>query len=185
MRWPCPPWLIPLLENPYVGALLGSGKLIDRAGVSPGMRVLDVGCGPGRLAIPAAARVAPRGFVVALDIQPAMLRRLARRAKAHPGVRILLVRGSASALPFRRATFDRALVVTVLGEVRDRTAALKDLHATIKPGGLLSVSELVPDPHYQSRSRVRRLAERAGFRFRSGFGSWFAFTLNLVRGSEN
>ena len=49
---PCPYWLIPLLENPYMNAVAGSALLLDRAQVSQGMKVLDVGCGPGRITLP-------------------------------------------------------------------------------------------------------------------------------------
>ncbi len=73
---PCPAWLISLLENPYFEAMAGSAKLLQRATVKPGLSVLDVGCGPGRLTIPAAKIVDPSGEVVALDIREKMLRRV-------------------------------------------------------------------------------------------------------------
>jgi ubiquinone/menaquinone biosynthesis C-methylase UbiE len=123
------------------------------------MQVLDMGCGPGRLTLPAARRVGAQGAVVAVDIQPAMLERL------------------------ERGRFDRAFLVTVLGEIHDRPAALAEIHAALKPGGLLSVSELIPDPHYQSRGRVERLAREAGFKPDRVFGTWLAFTANFVRRS--
>jgi hypothetical protein len=38
---------------------------------------------------------------------------------------------------------------------------------------------MLPDPHHQSRGKVRRLAEGAGFRFRESFGNLFVFTVNF------
>jgi hypothetical protein len=125
---PCPSWLVVLLENPYMNAVAGSALILERARIGPGMAVLDVGCGPGRLALPAAERVGPTGRVVALDIQEAMLR---------------------------------------------------EIHAALRPAGLLSVTEVLPDPHFQSRRRVRRLAEAAGFRHVETLGRWYAFTMNF------
>lgn len=177
----CPAWLIPLLENPYMNALAGSELLLDRAGVSPGMSVIDVGSGPGRLAIPAATRVGPQGRVVALDLQPAMIRRLDKRLAAGGLGNIETVLAGAGEGQMPVGAFDRAFLVTVLGEIMDQAAALQEIHQALKPGGLLSITEVLPDPHYQSRRRVRRLAEAAGFRFEECVGPWYAFTMNFRR----
>src|SRR6058998_3755979 len=56
----------------------GATKLVDRLDVAPGMRVLDVGAGIGRVSIPLAAKVGPEGEVVALDVQEAMLDQLVK-----------------------------------------------------------------------------------------------------------
>jgi SAM-dependent methyltransferase len=81
--------------------------------------------------------------------------------------------------------FDRALLVTVLGEVPDREAVLKEIYAVLKPGGILSVTEIIFDPHFQGRNTVTRLAETAGFRVQAFFGNRLAYTLNLEKPSGN
>lgn len=159
----------------------GSGLLLDRAGVAEGMRVLDVGCGPGRLSLPAAERVGPDGLVVALDIQEAMLEKLRARAAERGIVNIRIVHAGIGEGKIERGFFDRALMVTVLGEVRDRERALQEVFAALKPGGILSITEVLPDPDYQPREKVRRLAEAAGFKQAGSFGTLFAFTANFVR----
>jgi ubiquinone/menaquinone biosynthesis C-methylase UbiE len=80
--------------------------------------------------------------------------------------------------------FDRALLVTVLGEIPDRTGALKEIFNALKPGGILSVTETLFDPHYQSRQTVTRLAGAVGFRERGFFGNRAAFTVNLEKPSS-
>ena len=181
----CPPWLIPLLENPYMNALAGSRLLLDRAGVESGMAVIDVGSGPGRLTIPAAERVGPEGRVVALDLQAAMIRRLEERIaeRGIDNVELLLAGAGNGRMP--RGAFDRAFLVTVLGEIVDQVAALQEIYAALRPGGILSVTEVLPDPHFQSRQRVRRLAEAAGFEFKRAMGAWYAFTMNLRKPSPS
>jgi predicted RNA methylase len=79
--WPCPAWLVPLLENPYVEAVAGAKTILERAGIRPGMRALDAGCGPGRLTVPASKMVGPSGQIVAVDIQRRMLQMLRGRVE--------------------------------------------------------------------------------------------------------
>ena len=178
---PCPPWLSGLLENPYVDMVAGPQTILDRLDLAAGMRVLDVGCGPGRLAVPAAKQVGPAGTVVALDIQAEMLRRLEERREQNKLPNIHLIQAGAGAGKLVERDFDRALLVTVLGEIPDQAAALREIFAALKPGGILSVTEIIPDPHYQSRRAVIRLARAAGFQENGYFGSWLAYTINLIK----
>lgn len=175
----CPAWLAVLLENPYMNRLAGAEVILDRAGISEGLAVLDVGCGTGRIALPAARRVGPAGRVVALDLQPEMLQRTEARVmeSGFGNVETVLAGIGEGAVPGE--IFDRAILVTVLGEIVDQAAGLAEIHAGLKPGGILSVTEVLPDPHYQSRKRVRRLAEAAGFHLVEARGPWYAFTMNF------
>lgn len=69
---PCPPWLDWLLENPYTEMIAGSDAILDRLDLQPGMRLLDVGSGPGRITLPAAERVGPEGLAFTLNfVKPA------------------------------------------------------------------------------------------------------------------
>src|SRR3712207_6232773 len=76
-------------------------------------------------------------------------------------------------------TFDRAWLVLVLGEIPNRAEALREIYAALKPVGILSVTEMLPDPHYQHRATVVQLAEAAGFQVSETFGPWVGFTLHL------
>jgi ubiquinone/menaquinone biosynthesis C-methylase UbiE len=186
---PFPASLAGLIDNPVTRAFSGTSTLIQRAGVGAGMRVLDAGSGPGRLTIPLARQVGPAGEVVALDVQEGMLERVRRRARIAglANVRTILapLAPGASLLAAERAAYDRALLVTVLGEVPDRAAALALLHSMLKPGGILSITEIILDPDYQRRATVQRLAEGAGFRLDRSFGSAVAFTSNFRKRPED
>jgi ubiquinone/menaquinone biosynthesis C-methylase UbiE len=180
---PCPAGFSWILYNPYTRFVAGSDLLVRRAAVKPGMEVLDAGCGPGRLTIPLARAVGPYGNVTALDVQPKMLEKVNKKARTAGLSNVRTVQGSLG----RRATeefeniFDRAFLVTVLGEISDKQSALTEIYRALKPGGVLSITEMLPDPHYQNRNRVRLLAEDAGFRFDATYGPWFAFTINFVK----
>ena len=82
--------------------------------------------------------------------------------------------------------FDRALLVTVLGEIPNKHEALREIYNSLKEGGILSVTELIPDPHYTTIKRVRTLCRDAGFKEIDSFGNWVAFTINFIKhGKEN
>jgi ubiquinone/menaquinone biosynthesis C-methylase UbiE len=83
------------------------------------------------------------------------------------------------------ALFDRAFLVTVLGEIPDRQAALGEIHRALKPGGVLSVTEVLPDPHYQLAGTVRRLAEAVGFSPGPTWSQGIAFTAHFRRSVES
>ena len=183
-RWaslPCPWWMVPLLENPYFQLVAGAELLMDRAGIGAGMRVLDAGCGPGRLTVPIAERVGEAGRVVALDRQPRMLRRLQQRVADHgiTNVEMVLGRIGEGRLPVE--SFDIAVLVTVLGEIPEKVAALREIRGALRADGVLSVTEVLPDPHYLSLARVRALAAEAGLRERQVFEGRVGYTVNLVR----
>lgn len=178
---PCPTWLAWLLDNPMWRGSAGSDRLLDRLALRPGMTVLDIGAGPGRLSVPAARRVAPGGEVVALDIQPGMLDKLRARAAAAGVTNIRTILGGAGQGLVAREAFACALLVTVLGEIPDRKAALREIYAALKPGGVLSVTEILLDPHYQSRGTLQRLATAVGFQIGPYFGNPAAYTLHLVK----
>jgi ubiquinone/menaquinone biosynthesis C-methylase UbiE len=178
---PCPTWFAWFLEGRWADASPLTRSTLDRLGLQPGQRVLEVGPGPGRLLIPAARRVLPGGEVVGLDIQPGMLEKLKNHAARNGVSNLAAVLGDATQPHFPPESFDLVYLCTVLGEIPDRAAALRQCHAVLKPGGVLSITEIIPDPHYQPFPKVKQLAQAAGFELRQVYGLWAYFTANFVK----
>lgn len=179
---PCPAWLSWLveLENP----LFRSNRahvIIERLELQPGMKVLDLGCGPGRLTIPMARQVDPQGEVLAIDVQPGMLRRVQEKAHSANLNNIRYLQAALGEGKLEHGQADRALLVTVFGEIPNQKAALQEIFQALKPGGILSVTEVIADPHFQRRQTVRALAGAAGFKEKACFGNGLAFTMNLEK----
>lgn len=179
----CPASLSCLLENPYMKAVAGPDRIFQRLRLEEGMKLLDVGAGPGRLALPAAERVGKAGEVLALDIQAKMLEKLRARAEAGGIGNIQLINAPAGGGGLEKDYFDRALLVTVLGEIPNKRDALVEIYQALRQGGLLSVTEVIPDPHYTSLKKVRALCGDAGFREIEKYGNWFAYTINFMKPS--
>jgi ubiquinone/menaquinone biosynthesis C-methylase UbiE len=178
---PCPAWLAWSLEIDVMKKYGGQTVAIEMLELAPGMRVADVGCGPGRLTIPIAEAVSPGGEVVALDIQSKMLDRLKRRISEKAVTNVTLLQAGAGEGKLAKNFFDRALLVTVLGEIPDRERALKEIYTALKPGGILVVTEVMGDPHYQRLNKVKQLAETAGFGLGRLKTTPLSFALQLVK----
>jgi ubiquinone/menaquinone biosynthesis C-methylase UbiE len=179
---PCPVWLSWLVEldNPFAKTNRAA-FIVEHLNLAPGMTVLDAGCGPGRLTIPLARAVGGQGEVVALDLQAGMLERVREKVEAEGLANIRLLQAGLGEGALEQGKFDRAVLVTVLGEIPEREPALNEVFDALKPGGILSVTELVFDPHFQRHSTVKRLAESVGFREGAFYGSGIAYTVHFQK----
>ncbi len=130
-----------------------------------GERVLEVGPGTGYYTLEMADWVKPDGTVDLLDLQQSMLDHTMRRAGEAGLSNITPTRSDATAMPFDDASFDAAYLVTVLGEIPDQAAALRELARVLKPGGRLVVGELLGDPHYVRLGPLRLRANGAGLSY--------------------
>ena len=175
-----PPRLAFLLDGPWRRLLITPDSHADRLQVRPDARVLEVGTGPGYLSV-AVARRTPRGALVAVDVQRPMLERARAKVTAAGLTNVAFVRADALRLPFADASFDTAYLVTVLGELPDADVALRELFRVLRPGGLLSITEQLPDPDFTRFSGVRRRCERHGFSLAERFGRSWNYTANFTR----
>lgn len=185
-RWnlPCPTWLAWGLDNPFLVWLLGTRTTIDRLDLQPGQHVLEIGPGPGRLLLPAARRVLPDGRAVGVDLQPGMIDRLVHRAKASGLSNVEGIVADAATVELPTDRFDVVIIALTLGEIPRREDALQRAFFALKPGGLLSITELFPDPHFTRRGTVRRLAEAAGFEHRSTGGCAIYFNAHFTKRAQ-
>lgn len=107
--------------------------LADAAGVDAGMRVLDVGCGPGGLSSELAGRVGAER-VAAID--PAA-QFAAACAERNPGADVR--EGVAEELPWGDGEFDAALSSLVIGFMRDPDRGIREMARVTRPGGTVAV----------------------------------------------
>lgn len=116
-------------------------EFLDRLAIEPGTRVLDVACGTGQLAIPA-ARAGAR--VSGVDIAPNLIEQAQARAEA-AGLDVEFAEGDAEALPYEDGSFD--LVISLIGAMfaprPDVVAA--ELTRVCRPGGRIVMGNWTPD----------------------------------------
>jgi SAM-dependent methyltransferase len=129
-------------QDPYFDEV---GWVLDLAGLAPGMRVLDAGCGNGLYL----RGLRERGVAaVGCDLAPGML-----RAAAHPA----LLNADVTALPLRDGAVDVTLAIHMLYHVPDREAAIRELRRVTAAGGTCVA---VTNGSWHTRS-LRDLVERA------------------------
>jgi SAM-dependent methyltransferase len=146
-----------------------------------GERILEVGPGTGYYTLDVAEWVKPDGQVDILDIQQEMLDHSMLRAGGRGLSNINPTRADATAMPYDDGTYDAALLVTVLGEVPDQDAALRELARVLKPGGRLIVGELLGDPHYVRLAPLRLRASGAGLSYERRVGSALGYFARFAK----
>ena len=174
---PCPYSLARLLDTPI--RRLYMAAIVERIGIRPGERVLELGPGPGLFTVQAAQRAGPEGTLYAVDIQSEMIAAVEERVRAAEITNVETYVASAYEIPLADATIDRVFLIAVLPEIPDRRRALAEIRRVLVPGGVLSLSEEIIDPDYPLRRTTIRWAEAAGFELLEQHGNWLAYTMNF------
>jgi ubiquinone/menaquinone biosynthesis C-methylase UbiE len=123
--------------------------LVAHAGIRPGAAVLDVGCGKGAVALPAARATGPDGHVMGIDLALPMLE-YARNAAARQGLtNTRFEEGDAEAPPFAAGSFDVLLAGNVMQWLPEPATAVRRWRDLLAPGATLATSwGLAEDPRW-------------------------------------
>lgn len=117
-----------------------TGHALRLAGLRPGMRVLDVGCGPGDVSFIAARLVGAEGAVLGVDAAPDVIA-LARSRAADQGLKTVRFEATAIDDIALDEPVDAVIGRTILMHLPDPVAALRHLTAMVRPGGLVAFCE--------------------------------------------
>lgn len=143
---------------------------------------MDLGCGGGAFTTSVARAVGMQGRVYAVDIQSKMLEQLERklaRSENQDITNIEIRQASAYDLPLEYEIVDLVYMVAVLPEIPDRGRALREVRRVLRLGGILAITELLPDPDYPRRSTTVKLCRREGFAVDANFGNLWNYTVRF------
>jgi ubiquinone/menaquinone biosynthesis C-methylase UbiE len=142
--------LLPIFRNPY--------RLLETAGLKPGQKVLEVGCGPGFFTIPAARMVGDEGIIYAVDVHPLAIKRVQKKIKREKIKNVTPILGNAADTGLPDRSIDLAFLFG-LGYIAGGLENLvSEMRRILKPEGLLSF-EKTRGPEKELIDEV----ERGGF----------------------
>lgn len=127
-----------LRSHEWRTAANSAGYLLDR--LTPGLDLLDVGCGPGTITVDLAARVAP-GRVLGIDRAEDVIAQAAELGAHRPELDLTFATGDVYALDLPDESFDVVHAHQVLQHLREPVVALRELRRVMRPGGTLAVRD--------------------------------------------
>jgi len=145
-------------DNPLLPYFRNPQRLLKAAGLKPGQKVLEVGCGPGFFTIPAAKIVGEEGFIYAVDVHPLAIERVKEKIEREgiKNVTPILTNASDTGLPDR--SIDLAFIFGLQYIADGLENVIAEIHRILKDGGVLSFEK--------TRGSAKKLieeVERRGF----------------------
>jgi arsenite methyltransferase len=139
-----------------VAASLGCGNPTAMAELRPGEVVLDLGSGGGIDVLLSAQRVGPSGLAYGLDMTDEMLELARRNATAAGASNVRFLKGEMEAIPLPEASVDVVISNCVINLSTDKARVFAEIARVLRPGGRVSVSDVVADDALSTEDRAAR-----------------------------
>jgi ubiquinone/menaquinone biosynthesis C-methylase UbiE len=151
-------------------------RTVGRLGLPAGVKVLDVGCGTGASALPAARAVGPNGSVIGVDLSARLLDRARAKARTQGLSNIDFRQADMTALGYSDGGFDAVVSVFSVFFVPDMEGLVRELSRMVRPGGKLAVTTWGPRIFEPAYSRWQSAIKQERPDLYSAFNPWDRIT---------
>jgi ubiquinone/menaquinone biosynthesis C-methylase UbiE len=151
-------------------------RTVERLALPPNGAVLDVGCGTGASALPAAQVVGPNGSVIGIDLSARLLDRARAKAKALGLSNVEFRRADMTSLGYPDGRFDAVVSVFSMFFVPDMEGLVRELWRMVRPGGKLAITTWGPRIFEPAYSRWQTAIKRERPDLHSAFNPWDRIT---------
>ena len=131
--------MMSLVHETLYGLFRDPCETLDAAGLKPGQKVLEVGCGPGFFTIPAARVVGDKGTVHALDISPLAVERVQQKIEKEGATNVETILADAAQTGLPDQSFDLIFAFGFAHAAGSMENILAELHRLLKPAGILAI----------------------------------------------
>jgi ubiquinone/menaquinone biosynthesis C-methylase UbiE len=152
------------------------GRTVERLALAKGAKVLDVGCGTGASALPAAEAVGSTGSVIGVDLAARLLDRARAKANARGLTNVEFRLADMTALGYPNDHFDAEVSVFSIFFVPDMEGLVRELWRMVRPGGKLAVTTWGPRIWEPAYSRWQKVIKQERPDLYSAFNPWDRIT---------
>jgi ubiquinone/menaquinone biosynthesis C-methylase UbiE len=129
-----------IMESRFRYKLFGPTKILQGAGIRPGLKVLEIGCGTGFFTITAARMLGEQGRLTAMDMLPMSVEVVTKKVQAAGLSNVQVIKGDALDTKLEKECFDEVIVFGVIpAPMLPMEKLLVEMHRTLRPGGVMAV----------------------------------------------
>jgi ubiquinone/menaquinone biosynthesis C-methylase UbiE len=165
-------WMISIMhDNPLLPHLKDPYRSLETAGLKPGQKVMEVGCGPGFFTIPAAKIVGDKGLIYAIDVNHRAIKRVEEKMRKYGIDNIKPILGNAANSGLQDSSIDLAFIFGLRYVAGGLSNLISEVYRILRSGGILSFEKTTG-----SDEKLVEEVERVGFIKAEKKGRIFVFT---------